>query len=81
MITRTRSYPVDALDPKVKHYSRMNFNLADLEAADVDPEGWPIWSETVGLDIVDQMARFDRGQEGISRYLSSSSWMRSAPSP
>ena len=39
VITRTRSYPVDALDPKVKHYSRMNFNLADLEAADVDPEG------------------------------------------
>ena len=49
MITRTRSYPVDALDPKVKHYSRMNFNLADLEAADVNPEGWPIWSETGGV--------------------------------
>ena len=48
VITRTRSYPVDALDPKVKHYSRMNFNLADMEAADVDPEGWPILTDTYG---------------------------------
>ena len=48
VITRTRSYPVDALDPKVKHYSRMNFNLADLEAADVDPEGWPILTDSEG---------------------------------
>ena len=48
VITRTRSYPVDALDPKVKHYSRMNFNLADMEAADVDPEGWPILTDSDG---------------------------------
>ena len=48
VITRTRSYPVDSLDPKVKHYSRMNFNLADMEAADVDPEGWPILTDTYG---------------------------------
>ena len=48
VITRTRSYPVDALDPKVKHYSRMNFNLADMEAADVDPEGWPILTDSEG---------------------------------
>ena len=48
VITRTRSYPVDSLDPKVKHYSRMNFNLADLEAADVDPEGWPILTDSEG---------------------------------
>ena len=39
---------MDALDPKVKHYSRMNFNLADLEAADVDPEGWPILTDSEG---------------------------------
>ena len=48
VITRTRSYPVDALDPKVKHYSRMNFNIADMEAADVDPEGWPILTDSDG---------------------------------
>ncbi len=48
VITRTRSYPVESLDPKVKHYSRMNFNLADLEAADVDPDAWPILTDTDG---------------------------------
>jgi len=48
VITRTRSYPVESLDPKVKNYSRMNFNLADLEAADVDPEAWPILTDANG---------------------------------
>ena len=28
--------------PKVKHVSRMNFVLAELEAHDVDPESWPV---------------------------------------
>jgi branched-chain amino acid aminotransferase len=32
----------------VKHYSRMNFNLAELEAADVDPDAWPILSDLDG---------------------------------
>ena len=48
VITRTRSYPVESLDPKVKHYSRMNFNLADLEAGDVDPHAWPILTDSDG---------------------------------
>ena len=48
VIARTRSYPNESLDPKVKHYSRMNFNLADLEAGDVDPEAWPILMDTDG---------------------------------
>lgn len=48
VITRTRSYPVEALDPKVKHYSRMNFTLAELEAADVDPNAWPLLTDLSG---------------------------------
>jgi branched-chain amino acid aminotransferase len=48
VIARSRSYPVESLDPKVKHYSRMNFNMADLEAGDVDPEGWPILMDGEG---------------------------------
>ena len=48
VIPRTRSYPPDSLDPKVKNYSRMNFNLADLEAGDVDPDSWPILLDTEG---------------------------------
>ena len=42
VVTRTQSYASGALDPQVKHYSRMNFNLAELEANDVDPGAWPI---------------------------------------
>jgi branched-chain amino acid aminotransferase len=48
VIVRTRSFSPDALDPKVKNFSRMNFNLAELEAADVDPEGWPILTDSRG---------------------------------
>ncbi|HIM80693.1 MAG TPA: branched-chain amino acid aminotransferase [Dehalococcoidia bacterium] len=42
VIPRTRSYSTESLDPKVKHYSRMNFVIASLEAADVDPEAYPV---------------------------------------
>ncbi len=48
VIVRTRSFSPDALDPKVKNFSRMNFNMAELEAADVDPEGWPILTDSRG---------------------------------
>ena len=48
VIPRTRSYSSDSLDPKVKHYSRMNFNLADIEVGDVDPDGWPVLMDSDG---------------------------------
>jgi branched-chain amino acid aminotransferase len=48
VIARTRSYSAESLDPKVKHYSRMNFNLAELEAADVEPDAWPILMDLDG---------------------------------
>ena len=42
VIARTRSYSSDMMDPKVKHHSRANFVLAELEASDVDPGASPI---------------------------------------
>ena len=48
VITRTRSYSPDALDPKIKHHSRMNFNMAELEAHDVDAEAYPILTDDQG---------------------------------
>lgn len=48
VITRIRSHSSEALDPKVKHYNRMNFNLAELEANDIDPEAWPILRDSDG---------------------------------
>ncbi len=48
VITKTTSYPPDALDPKIKHYSRMNFNLAELEANDLDPGALPVLRDENG---------------------------------
>ena len=48
VITKTLSYPPEVLDPKIKHYSRMNFNLAELEANDVDPGALPILRDERG---------------------------------
>ena len=48
VIARTRSYTAESVDPKIKHHSRMNFNLADLEAKDVDPQAWPVLTDTDG---------------------------------
>ena len=42
VISKTRSYSSQSLDPKVKHYSRLNFVLAELEATDVDPGSLPL---------------------------------------
>ena len=42
VVTRTQSLPVGTVDPKLKTYSRMHFNLAELEASRTDPEGWPV---------------------------------------
>jgi branched-chain amino acid aminotransferase len=47
-ITRTRSYEPESLDPKVKHLSRLNMSLADLEANDIDPGAWPILTDMHG---------------------------------
>jgi len=48
VIVRSRSYSPDVLDPKVKNFSRMNFNMAELEVADVDKAGWPILTDSRG---------------------------------
>jgi len=48
VIARTRSYSPESLDSKIKHQSRMNFELAELEAADVDPDAWPLLTDLEG---------------------------------
>ena len=81
-IARTRSYSPTSLDPKVKHYSRMNFNLADLEANDVDRAAWPVLldldgnlSEGTGYNVflvTDGVVRSPRDNailQGVSREM------------
>ena len=48
VITRTLSYPPEALEPKIKHHSRMNFVLAELEAYDLEAEALPILRDQAG---------------------------------
>jgi len=48
VIVRSRSYSPESLDPKVKHFSRMKFNMAELEAGDIDKAGWPILMDSRG---------------------------------
>ena len=48
VIPRTRSFTADQLDPKVKHYSRLSFVMADLEARDVDPDAFPVMLDSDG---------------------------------
>ena len=36
VITKTRSMSSQTVDPKIKHHSRLNFNLAEMEAGDIE---------------------------------------------
>ena len=57
---RVRSYPPDSLDPKIKHISRMNFVLADLEASETDPGAMPVL-----LDQVGNIAEYSAGNVAV----------------
>ena len=48
VIAKSRSYSHTSIEPKVKHHSRMNFNMAELEAGDIDSEGFPILLDQEG---------------------------------
>ena len=48
VIPKTRAYSPMQVDPKIKHYNRLNFVLAELETADVDPEAFPVLLDTDG---------------------------------
>jgi len=48
VIAKTRSYPSTSAEPKVKHHSRMNFNMAELEAGDVEDGAYPILLDQEG---------------------------------
>ncbi len=48
VIPKIRSYSPDQLDPKIKHWSRLNFVLADLEATDVDHDAFAVLLDTQG---------------------------------
>ena len=48
VITKTRSYSPQQIDPRVKHYSRLNFVLAEIEATTVDSNAFPLLLDLEG---------------------------------
>ena len=67
VIPRTRSYSSDQVDPKIKHYSRLNFVLAQMEATDVDPEAFPVLLDTQGNVSESSGANFMIVTDGVLR--------------
>ena len=73
VIPRTRSYSADQIDPKIKHYSRLNFVLAQLEVNDVDPEALPVLLDTDGNISESVGANFFVVTDGVLRTAGDSS--------
>ena len=82
VITKIQSYSPASVDPKIKHWSRMNFVLADLEANDVEPGALAILTdgdrnitEGTGSNVfivtngVLRTARDDALLQGVSRGM------------
>jgi len=67
VVTKTRSYSPEQIDPKVKHYSRLNFVLAELEAADVDPNAFPLLLDMDGNLSESSGANFFIVTDGVLR--------------
>ena len=72
-VTKTRSYSSEQIDPKVKHYSRLNFVLADMEAADVDPNAFPLLLDMDGNLTESTGANFFIVTDGVLRTPGDSS--------
>ena len=62
-----RGYSSSSLDPKVKHYSRGNFVLAQLQAADVEPEAHPVLLDQEGNIAENIGANFFVVTDGVIR--------------
>ena len=68
-----RGYSSSSLDPKVKHYSRGNFVLAQLQAADVEPEAHPVLLDQDGNIAENIGANFFVVTDGVIRTPGDSS--------
>lgn len=48
VIPKIQAYSANSVDPKIKHHSRINFALAELEASDIDPHAYPLLLDPEG---------------------------------
>ena len=65
VIPKVRSYAPEAADSKVKHHNRLNFALAHLEAADVDPDAFPLLLDGSGNISENIQANVFLVQDGV----------------
>ena len=65
VIPKTRAYSSMQVDPKIKHYNRLNFVLAELEVTDVDPEAFPLLLDTDGNVSESSGANFCIVSDGV----------------
>ena len=68
-----RGYSSSSMDPKVKHYSRGNFVLAQLQTADVEPEAHPVLLDQDGNIAENIGANFFIVTDGVIRTPGDSS--------
>ena len=73
VIPKTRSYSSNFFDPKAKHYSRGNFVQAQLEAADLDPDAFPVLLDQDGNITENMGANFFVVTDGVLRTSSDKS--------
>ena len=67
VLAKTRSHNSQAIEPKLKHTSRMNFSLADLEAADIDPEAHAVLLDQDGNITENTSGNFFIVTDGVIR--------------
>jgi branched-chain amino acid aminotransferase len=67
IIPKARSYSPEQIDPKIKHYSRLNMVLADIEASDIDPDAFPVLLDSQGNVSESVGANFFIVTDGVLR--------------
>ncbi len=65
VIPRTRAYSSMQVDPKIKHYNRLNFVLAELEVKDIDPKAFPLLLDMDGNVSESSGANFCIVSDGV----------------
>lgn len=71
-----RSYSAASMDPKAKHYSRGNFVMAQIQAADVDPEAQVVLLDHDGNISENVGANFFVVNDGVIRTPKDTSILR-----
>ncbi len=65
VIPKARAYSPMQVDPKIKHFNRLNFVLGELEAKDIDPDAFPLLLDMDGNVSESSGANFCIVSDGV----------------